>query len=416
MRVLHATHSAVDGGAARAVARIHHALLSSGTESRLLVSDAPSNAPFVIGPSSKVSTLRTNAAPHLESMICRLQRPHDSMLRSAAVIPSWSERCIRRELPDVVHLHWVGRGFLSVRQVGRIAGGAVWTLHDMWPFCGAEHYADDGPNARWRTGYSVASRDSRDRGIDVDRWTWKRKKSLWNEPKQVVAPTKWLQSCATSSSLFSDWPVRVIPHPLPVDLFAPQDKRAARKALGLPMNSPIILYGAASGTRDPIKGWDLLVRALAGVRTVVPDAMVVMFGEATPTSHNLPLMHQQLGQIGDDRVLATAYSAADVMVVPSRQEAFGQTASEAQACGIPVVAFDTSGLSDVVAHRATGFLATPFSAADLGKGIAWILSDQRVRDELGGEARQRALRLWSPAAIAAQYNALYEEVAEGGTA
>ena len=70
------------------------------------------------------------------------------------------------------------------------------------------------------------------------------------------------------------------------------------------------------------------------------------------------------------------YSAADVMVVPSIQESFGQTASEAMACETPVVAFSTTGLTDVVDHKENGYLAKPFKADDLAHGIDWVVRNE----------------------------------------
>lgn len=71
------------------------------------------------------------------------------------------------------------------------------------------------------------------------------------------------------------------------------------------------------------------------------------------------------------------------MAVPSRLETFGQTASEAHACGTPVVAFNTGGLADIVAHRETGYLATPFDAQDLATGIEWVLAATQSGPGLG---------------------------------
>ena len=76
----------------------------------------------------------------------------------------------------------------------------------MWPFCGAEHYADDGPTARWRVGYRRKNRISGERGLDLDRWTWQRKRRVWR-PFHLVAPTKWLaRSVVRSVEIPADEP------------------------------------------------------------------------------------------------------------------------------------------------------------------------------------------------------------------
>ena len=93
-----------------------------------------------------------------------------------------------------------------------------------------------------------------------------------------------------------------------------------------------------------------------------------------------------LAQVGlisfsDDLSLRLLYSAADVMVVPSIQEAFGQTASEAQACGTPVAAFKIGGLLDVVSHKETGYLADPYDPKSLAYGINWIIEDEERNEK-----------------------------------
>ncbi len=99
-----------------------------------------------------------------------------------------------------------------------------------------------------------------------------------------------------------------------------------------------------------------------------------------------------LSTLKDDWSLVLAYSSADVMVVPSKQEAFGQTASEAMACGTPVVAFGATGLLDIVDHKINGYLATPFDTAELAQGIRTILENDSLRAAMSEKSRQKALQ------------------------
>ena len=76
------------------------------------------------------------------------------------------------------------------------------------------------------------------------------------------------------------------------------------------------------------------------------------------------------------------------MVVPSKQEAFGQTASEAMSCGTPVVAFNTTGLKDIIDHKVNGYKAVPFEPTDLARGIKWVL-DNNHNNQLSLKARKK---------------------------
>jgi glycosyltransferase involved in cell wall biosynthesis len=208
-----------------------------------------------------------------------------------------------------------------------------------------------------------------------------------------------------------NWPVRVIPNVLDCRQFQPWPKLLAREILGLPPNVTLVLFGAMDGVSNFIKGWDLLQPALARIANEHVGVNGVIFGQNEPAHPpNLGLPLHWMGHLNDDATLALLYSAGDVMVVPSRQEAFGQTGSEAQACGCPVVAFDCTGLQDVVEHRITGYLATPFDTVDLANGIKWVIENKKRYESLSRAARERALRLWAPEVVTPRYREIYEAV------
>jgi glycosyltransferase involved in cell wall biosynthesis len=112
-------------------------------------------------------------------------------------------------------------------------------------------------------------------------------------------------------------------------------------------------------------------------------------------------------------VLRLAYAAADVMLVPSLQDNLPNTAIEAQCCGTPVVAFAIGGLSDIVAHEQTGYLARAFDTDELAHGILWVLQDTERHAALRAASRERALALFEPHRIAGLYRDVYSGVLAG---
>ncbi len=145
-----------------------------------------------------------------------------------------------------------------------------------------------------------------------------------------------------------------------------------------------------------------------------PPLELVVFGQSRPLQPpHLGFPVRYCGHLHDDISLRLLYAAADVMVVPSRQEALGQTATEAQACGTPVVAFRAGGLEDIVLDRVTGALAEPFDPTSLAAAITWVLEDRQQAVQLGIAARQRAEQHWHPARIAALYAQVYEQALAG---
>ena len=208
-----------------------------------------------------------------------------------------------------------------------------------------------------------------------------------------------------------DWPVSTIHYPLNTNTWKPIDQRLARQLLGLPQDCPLLLFGAMGGGKDPRKGGDLLLAALAQLccEPSLHNLQLVVFGQLAPQSPpQLGFPVHYTGHLHDDLTLRAYYTAADVMVVPSRQEAFGQTASEAHACGTPVVAFNTGGLPDIVEDRVTGALAEPFDPVSIASCIRWVLEDEQRRRAMGAAARERAERLWNPPRIAGMYADVYK--------
>jgi glycosyltransferase involved in cell wall biosynthesis len=294
---------------------------------------------------------------------------------------------------------------LSIADIGQLQQPVVWTLHDMWAFCGAEHYTDD---QRWREGYWRHNRPSYEGGFDLNRWTWDRKRKHWRKPFQIVTPSQWLADCVRKSALMADWPVTVIPNPIDTELWQPVDKGLARQLLNLPQHVPLLLFGASDGTADPRKGFDLLRAALDRLRGEIAGLELAVFGQGEPKqAPDVGFPVHYMGRMQDPLSLRVLYSAADAMVVPSRQEAFGQTASEAHACGTPVIAFKVGGLPDIVDHLKTGYLAAPFDIEDLARGVQWVLAEGDRSKNLGEAARQKALTLWTPEVVGNLYIQLY---------
>jgi glycosyltransferase involved in cell wall biosynthesis len=174
-----------------------------------------------------------------------------------------------------------------------------------------------------------------------------------------------------------------------------------------------VLFVAVGGTRDRRKGWDLLVAALEILAGSHRDLICALVGEKEPVlAPKLPVPVRWIEYVSDDAALARLYSTADITVVPSRLDNLPLVATDAQACGCPVVAFATAGLPDAVEHGVTGYLAEPFVPADLAHGIAWVLADRERHQRLRTQARERAQRLWSPGVITRRYLELYADAVD----
>jgi len=408
MKVAHVNYSDIDGGAARAAYRIHHALRRHGIDSRMYVSTASAGDWTVETPGgrwlSKVEMFRQTLGSSLTRVICTDPQNHCF----PAILPSrWPRRLNRLDV-DVIHLHWIDAETMSIADVGRLRQPVVWTLHDMWAFSGTEHFTED---FRWRDGYQRENRPARASGFDLNRWVWRRKMKHWRQPMHIVAPSRWLADCVGNSVLMKDWPVTTIPLAIDTDVWRPIDKALARRILRLPVEGPLLLFGAIGGTQDPRKGFDLLKAALNQLRGEVVGMELVVVGQLAPREPlDLGFPIHFAGHLHDDISMCLHYSAADAVVVPSRQESFSNVCAEAHACGTPAVVFDANALANIVEHEKTGYLAKPFEAEDLARGIRWVMADAERSAVLSTQSRQAAVAKFSYSVVAEQYLHLYERV------
>ena len=410
MQIIHLSYGDIYGGAFRATYRIHKSLLNQGTHSRLWVNEKKSDDWTVEDLNNKIDKVLNKLCPRvINHSLVKMLKTENKIIHSPSVFPSNWVKHINNSNVDIVHLHWIQSEMLSIKDISKIKKPIVWTLHDMWPFCGAEHYTNDN---RWRDGYYPNNRPNYESGFDLNRWTWNRKKKYWKKPIQIVTPSSWLAKCVKESALMKNWPLSVIYNPIDTDQWTPIDKQNARQLHNLSQDDNLILFGASGGGKDPRKGYDLLLSALEYLKAnnKTKKIELVVFGQSKSKSQpDLGFPIHFSGNLYDDLSLRALYSAADVMIVPSRQDNLPNTAVEAQACGTPVVSFDTGGLSNIVEHQKTGYLAKPFDTRDLAYGITWVL-EQSDSNKLGNNARERAVKKFSEKKISESYLSIYEKL------
>jgi glycosyltransferase involved in cell wall biosynthesis len=410
VRIIHLSYADINGGAFRATYRIHHSLLKQGVNSRMWVNEKKSNDWTVEDFNSKINKVLNKLRPRaINYCLVKMLKTKNKIIHSPSVLSSNWAKHINNSDADIVHLHWMQNEMLSIKDISNIKKPIVWTLHDMWAFCGAEHYTNDN---RWREGYYPINRPNYESGFDLNRWTWNRKKKYWNKPIQIVTPSAWLAKCVSESALMKNWPVSVIAYPIDTNQWTPIDKKNARQLLNLSPDANLILFGAAGGGKDPRKGYDLLLSALEYLKAdkKIKKIELVVFGQSKPKSQSdlgFPIHYS--GYLYDDLSLRVLYSAADVMVVPSRQDNLPNTALEAQACGTPVVSFNIGGLPDIIDHQKTGYIAQAFDTRDLANGITWIL-EQSFSNKLGNNARKRAVKKFLEKKISEEYVSIYKKL------
>ncbi|WP_090031288.1 glycosyltransferase [Cellulomonas marina] len=202
--------------------------------------------------------------------------------------------------------------------------------------------------------------------------------------------------------------VHVVEPGVDLDRFTPGDRRAAREAVGLPADRPVVLF---AGRVQALKAPDVLVRALGVLADGPgPRPLLVVLGGPSGSStavRELTALAATLG-VGDDVLvrppadrerLPLWFRAADVVAMPSRSESFGLVAAEAQACGVPVVAAAVGGLRSIVEDGVSGRLVRGHDPHRWAAALQEVLDDDALRARLAAGARPAAERFgWDAAA------------------
>lgn len=424
IKILSVCTSDTSGGAARAAKRIHDGInsLNAGVTSEMFVkfkhsSDVsvhsldefvPNNLAFKVSDyiaskvKNKVQHYRWNKYPNRERIFM-------SDMRGTSL-----HGALQKLDFDVLHLHWLNQRFIKLEDLIGLNKPIVWTLHDSWPFCGICHYFFDCEGYKKQCGWCPFLHS--DEINDLSHKVWKEKSEIYKQLNlHIVTPSKWLGECAKQSTLLGQFPVTVIPNCLDTNLFCPiptnKFSPAWRKFLEKRCEKHFLLYGAMNAATDKIKGFSNLLSALKILEEQnIADFELIVFGaNQSELSFDLRVPIHFVGTIADTQSLVELYNLADVMVVPSLTEVFGQTASEAMACGTPVVAFKCTGIQEVVGDA--GYLAEPYSSEDLANGISWCLRNNKD-NFLGCKGRNSVVNRYSIDIIAKKYIDLYKYVLE----
>lgn len=407
IRVLHLSLTDGAGGADIAAYRIYESTRKAGADARIAVRRrvrAESEAVEI-----PLRRAAKAAASVMDFIAARVQKSSNPFHRSTNLVPTGGMSISGFE-PDLVHLHWMGSNALSLGEISRIRVPVVWTLHDSWPFAGAEHHPSYPEDDRFVAGYQRSNRVHSSR-VDVDGLVWKRKKANWHRKFHLVAPSTWMAEQTRRSLLMGDQPIVTIPNPLPKFPELNPAKAAERGRWGIGAEEFVVVTSGMGGTHVESKGWPILRDSLAEIaRHGVPIHLLIIGQDHPPEDVPIGIRCSVTGVLKDSEQVGEALSCGDVFVTTSSIESFGLAAAEASAIGLPVIASASSGLLDVVEDGSTGWLVEPGNVQQLAGAIAAAHRepvDARLRGERG---RERAQRLWSLERVGTDYRTLYERV------
>ena len=222
-----------------------------------------------------------------------------------------------------------------------------------------------------------------------------------------VANSNWSGEKARLSALTKGRRVEVIHYGLDQDVYSPRKRPEAREALGIGAEEAVLLF-AAHDLGLPHKGGLYVRDALTNLRRRRPIRLLTMGGGHLQVGSGY--RHTHFGQIESDELQTLLYRAADVFVIPSLEEAFGQSALEAVACGAVVAGFNVGGIPDIVKCDLNGLLVERQDTQALSEAIQKLLEDEALRRHWQNSCETWVRDHFSFSKNAAAYVALYDSL------
>ena len=410
MRVLLVNTSERTGGAAVAANRLMKALNNNGVKAKMLVREKNSTTLTVVPlPKSPLLQWRFLWERIVVFFHLRFQRQH---LFEIDLANTGNDITSLREFKeaDIIHLHWINQGMLSLKNIRKILRSGkpvVWTMHDIWPataIChltlGCRNFTTHCRNCRLLPGKGSNN--------DLSAKVWARKQAMIDgENIYYVACSKWLESEAKSSKLLDGQKITSIPNPIDLHIYNKGNKTEARQRLGLPTDKKLILFASQRAT-NVNKGMGYLIEACRQLQDIPNLGIIILGGHAEEVTSQLSIANFPLGYVNDEQRIVDVYNAADVFVLPSLSENLPNTIMEAMACGVPCVGFKVGGIPEEIDHKKNGYVAEYRSSEDLARGIRWILSEADYT-MLSDNAVHKVVQCYSQQSVAMKYLDVYHQ-------
>jgi len=376
MKILLVSSSDKLGGAGIANWRLYQGLKNQGADVHMLVQYKNTVDPEIIEIKSTQEKLRFTIRHKIEQRKTEILKPTRKFTLQNTSFSDFKKR-IELINPDIIHIQWAHKSFFNITDLSKIYKPILFTMHDMWAFTGGCHYSLDctGFKSNCENCPVIGKESKKSVATNLLRL----KKETFNSKQNLhfVALSTWMFKMAKESAILRKKKIYRIPNLLRTQNYKIIPKENARQILNLPQDKTILLFGSLGGKLDPRKGFNFLANALRLLDPSIRKQLLgVIIGEESQTSTDskLPIDTVSIGFLQDAISLNIAYCAADFSIFPSIQEAFGLMALESLASGTPVCGFDETGLSDIVIHKETGYLAKNKSESDLSEGIKFMIN------------------------------------------
>lgn len=385
------------GGAGKAAYRLFRSFQKQGFEVKMFVFKKITDDPNVVVVYNRFNELWNHRLRKLTNVFYS----SNSIFSLAVLSNKYLIKEIKDFNPDIVNLHWVNNGMLSVRDLLRFKKPIFWSLHDIFPITGGCHYSN---GCKKYVSHCSKCPILKSRFIlDLSWFQYKFKKRVFEKANiSFIGLSSWITEVASSSMLTNSNKVFNVPNVLDLDVYKP----LPGKRFFSNQQRFKIMFSAMGGTENHRKGFDLLLEALRFLPTELYELTIV--ADKSPSSlENLRFEVELLPPTFSDTEMVKYLNKVDLMIVPSREENLSNVIFESIASGTPVVAFDIGGNGDLIKHKINGFLVPEMKANSLAEGIEWM-RENTAELSLSGQSRKYVEEYLNEDIIISSYQKVFE--------
>jgi len=317
---------------------------------------------------------------------------------------------------DIIHIHWVLRGFLSfetLEKLFKVGKPIVWTCHDFWPFTGGCFHPRDCDGiirGCGRCPYLINSEQN-----DSSLFWLNQKLGLIKKNLPIfVFPSKWVLKEINKGGAFNEIKrTKVISNPININVkqsLLPIEKKALKKVLGLKEDRFTLLFSAANvnnlskGFLDFIKIVQLLEH--------LPIQILIMGYSTKPVHFKVPYVYT--GYLNNTTDISDCYLVSDLFITTSREETFGMTIAESMSYYLPVLGYNVGAIPEIIKNNLNGYIFNVGEVVEMAKKTEELINNPNRLKQLSENARSFVVENFDESIVANHYLSLYNDVIMGG--
>lgn len=295
---------------------------------------------------------------------------------------------------DIIHLHWINKGFINIKTLSEIKKPIIWTCHDLWPVSGGCHLSLGCTNFKTNCGNChFLKHPSND---DLSAKIWQFKNQIYeNLNLTFISPSEWMNKNIDESSLGKAHPHYTINNGIDTSIFKYSNTRTKNK---------FVIGFVAANLNDKNKALYRLIEAINLLPNKESYRLLLVGNQKEDFNFQIPIEYQIVSNINKKELIAEFYSEMDVLINTSSIETFPTILMEAYSCGTPCLGFKIGGIPEII-NKMNGKCIEPFDLLELSKAILEIFHNKSDKEQISKKAQM----LFSISQTSKEYISVYQK-------